>query len=348
MRQICLLLLGLSWTRAVVAQDTVGSVSGIVRDELGQPIVDALVVIDAESTSQRTRTDASGRFRFTSVSIGRHELDVVRLGFAPHRSTIEVGTVELGLTIELQTVPVRLDTIAVQATRPGLYGTVATRGMELLPHAPRPLRGVTVEILDTPHRTSTDGDGRFRVEQLGEGSYSILVRLDRYASRMVPVYVPPAGGVDVTIVLDSTVAEYQRRDDFILRDISRRLREATNPSALIGLHELAAPDGTTLKDALRVAPSALSRGLVLKDDVTCVYIDGKPQPRMTAADIVASDVQTVEVYGTFARGGTMTPPGPWPLGGPCGSGMRQSPGEHHRTDAYNVARVIVVWMKRGR
>jgi hypothetical protein len=102
----------------------------------------------------------------------------------------------------------------------------------------------------------------------------------------------------------------------------------------------------------------LSRGHLLRDDVTCVYVDGEPRPRLTAADILASDVQAVEVYGIFARGGTMAPPSPWLMGTFCGTGTRQGPlGDPERMpsertprtqDGDNIARVIVVWMKRRR
>jgi hypothetical protein len=327
-----------------------GSVSGTVRDETGQPVRDALVVIGAESEAPlRVRTSGEGLFRFLRVPVGRRDLQVVRLGFRPHRAFIDVIERGIELAITLERAPVLLDTIAVRATRPGLYGVVATRGMELLPHAPRPLRGAIVEVIDQPYRATTDVEGRFRIEQLREGSYSLLVRIDRYQSRMVSVYVPPEGGVDVSIVLDSTVAEYQRRDDFLLRDMSRRLREASNPSALVGLHELVAPEGTTLKDALRVAPSALSRGLIVKDDVTCLYVNGDPRPGLIASDILASEVQAVELYGTMARGNTIGPPKPWLLGTFCGTGPYQGPGRNGgRSVSYNIARVLVIWTKRRR
>jgi hypothetical protein len=332
---------------ALLAQ---GTVSGVVRNELGQPVAEALVSIDPDSAGSalRTRTDAEGRFRIVNVRTGRHELQVVRLGFAPHYATIEVGTGETGLTIEMTRIPIQLDSIVVRAARTGLYGTVATRGWELLQHEPRPLRDVTVEILDTPYRARTSADGRFSVAELREGAYSLLVRVDRFASRIVPVYVPPEGGVDVTIVLDSMVADYQRRDDYLMRDISRRLREATNPSAMVPLHELAGPPGQSLRDALRAAPSAITRGLVLRDDVTCVYVNAEPRPRMIADDILAEEVQSVEVYGAFARGGTMAPPSPWRIGEFCGTGMNAGPIGASKEVSYNVARVIVVWLKRRR
>jgi hypothetical protein len=334
---------------AARAQDTTGVVTGIVRDQTGQPVVEALVAVDPDSASaKRARTDAEGRFRLVNIRHGRHEVQVVRLGFAPHYATIDVGPDEVQLTITMQHIPIQLDSIIVRAARSGLYGTVATRGWELMQHDPRPLDRVTVEVLDTRYRAGTSRDGRFGIPQLTEGAYSLLVRADGFSSRIAAVYIPPAGGVEVTVVLDSMVADYQRRDDFQTRDISRRIREADNPAALVGEYELRGAPGRSLRDALREAPSAISRGLIVKDDVSCLCVNGEPRPRTTADDILAEDVQSVEVYGLSAFMTTMRPPGRgYGRGMFCGTGTHEGPLITFR-ESYNVARVIIVWLKRRR
>ena len=344
---------------AVHAQ-SLASVTGTVRDGAGSPVRDAVVVVDPDSASRRTRTTADGRFRIDSVTPGKHFLLVARLGFRPRRMTITVPANGLDVTVSLEPVPVVLDTVSVRVARTGIHGIVTTRGISLLPHDPRALRGAIVEVLDTPHRTTSERDGSFRIDDIGEGAYSLLVRLDRYQSRIVPVLVPETGGLDVTVVLDSTIADWQRREDYVFRDISRRLREASNPSAFVSAAELVGPEGMTLKDALRVAPSTLSRGLVAKDDVTCIYVEGQPRPGATVADFSAADVHAVEVYGITAKGGTMAPPVPWLLGTFCGTGVRQGPYwrpsvsdqprgyDVPREPIDNIARVIVIWLGRRR
>jgi hypothetical protein len=346
------------------AQGPTTQVTGTVVDSEGRPVNNAVVVIDPLAAALRTRSDDAGRFRITGVDTGRHELQVVRIGFRPHRAPIDVPAAGLDISVTMERLARQLDTVSIRVARTGIHGLVATRGMALLPHDPRPLRGATVEILDSPHRTSTGADGRFSVEALGEGAWSLLVRLDRYQSRMVSVYVPADGGLDVEIVLDSTIADWQRRDDMELREISSRIREATNPSAFVSAAELAGPEGMTLDEALRNAPSTLSRGLITKDDVTCIYIDGTPRPGMTAKDILADEVHAVEVYGINARGGTQAPMAPWPKGAHCGTGMRLGPffrppgfappaGSGGRSvrggrqEMDNIARVVVAWLKRG-
>jgi hypothetical protein len=330
-----------------------GSFSGVVRDELGRPIREALIVLDAETTPMRARSDVEGRFRIDRVAVGGHELQIVRIGFRPHRSRIEMTVAGVTIEVTLQAAPVLLDTIAVRVARTGIHGIVVTRGISLLPHEPRPLRGAIVEVLDHTYRTTSGRDGTFRIDAIQEGAFSLLVRLDRYQTRLVPAHVPATGGLDMTIVLDSTIADWQRREDYQLRDISRRLREANNPSALVSEAELAGPEGQTLKDALRVAPSTLSRGMLAKDDVTCVYVNAQPRPGMTAGDILAEDVHAVEAYGT---GSGVTPPVRWLLGTFCGTGARMGPfhipglpaGARPRPEMDNIIRVLMVWTKRGR
>lgn len=353
------LLVGLA-APPVLAQDSIAVVTGTVRDEFGRPVREALVVLDAETAPMRARTAEDGRFRIDGVPIGSHGLQAVRIGYRPHRARIDVPRGGLDIAITLEAAPMLLDTIAVRVQRSGVHGTVSTHGIALLPHAPRPLRGATVEVLDTPWRTTTDAEGRFAIGSLGEGAYSLLVRIDRYQSRIVSAYVPADGGIDLTIVLDSTIADWQRREDMELREISRRIREALNPSAFVSAAELAGPEGLTLRDALRDAPSTLSRGLVVKDDVTCVYVNGEPRPGMTVGDILADEVHAVEVYGITARGGTQVPVRRWQMGTFCGTGTRQGPlwrpprddlprgVRPALRDLDNVARVVVIWTRRGR
>jgi hypothetical protein len=347
--------------QTIRAQTAPASLTGTVRDETGRPVREALVVIDAETTPMRARTAADGSFRIAQVPVGGHELQVVRIGFRPHRSRISVPASGLNIEVTIEHAPMLLDTIAVRVSRTGVHGTVVTRGVALLPHEPRPLRGAIVEVLNMPFRTTTSADGRFSVGEITEGAYSLLVRIDRFQSRIVPAYVPADGGVELNIVLDSTIADWQRREDMELREISRRLREASNPSAFVSAAELAFPTNTTLQDALRETPSTLSRGLRLQDNVTCIYVDGEPRPGMTAGDVLAEDVHAVEVYGIDGRGRTQAPIKKWQMGTFCGTGTRQGPLAPMTASADmprgyrlperqmdNIARVAVIWTKRRR
>ncbi len=66
------------------AQD--GTVRGVVTDDGGAPVAEADVAIAA--LQQFTKTDAQGRFMFTKLPPGEHEVTVRRLGYA--RETVKV------------------------------------------------------------------------------------------------------------------------------------------------------------------------------------------------------------------------------------------------------------------
>jgi hypothetical protein len=351
MRPLVLLLGIVVLAPALQAQGTT-AVSGVVRDEVGRPIGEVLVVIDPDSLSLRARTNDAGRFRITSVPAGRYEVRVVRIGYRPHSRMIDVGDRELEIAIDLQSAPIPLDTVAVRASRPGLYGLVVTRGISLAPHEPRVLRGAQVQMINGPHNARTDADGRFSMPQLPAGSHAVMVSLEGYATRLMPVTVAPESGVEITVTLDSLYAEYQRWDEAQMRGISWRTRRATHPATFIPLHEIDR-EAKDLRDGLRYSQSLLSRGLRIW--VGCIYLNGKPRTELALQDIDPKDVESIEVYppGTLDDRDNLPPfPRLTPCDGLWGNpiseqtsraGIRRAP---VRTRG-NTMTAIVIWT-RGR
>lgn len=299
MRPIAWLMGTVLLTSAVNAQGP-AVVSGVVRDERGGPIREALVSIDPDSLSLRVRTGADGRYRIT-VPTGRYEVRIVRIGFRPQSHTITVTAPSTELDIVLQSVALPLDTVVVSASRPGLYGLVVTRGMALLPHEPRPLRGARIEAVNTPHNASTGPDGRFSMPQLPGGAHGVMVSLEGFVTRLVPISILPDGGAEITVVLDSLYAEYQRIDEDQLRGVMWRTRRAISPAAFIPQHEIDA-GAKNLRDGIRYAHSMLSRGTVIRsglggaNDTVCVYVDGKARPDVFLQDLDPKDIEALEVY----------------------------------------------------
>jgi hypothetical protein len=306
MRAVALLLGIVLSTSALQAQGP-AFVTGTVRDEAGGPIREALVVVDPDSLSLRTRTGIDGRYRI-AVPSGRFEVRIVRIGFRPQSENIEVVGREVELNIVLQSVAIRLDTVAVRVSRPGLHGLVVTRGINILPHDPRPLRGARIEVINEPHQARSGADGRFSIPQLGIGAHAILVTLDRFAPRLVPVTVPPDGGVDITFTLDSMFAAYQFFEADRLRGIGIRQREAKSPATFVSAHELD-PEAANLKESLRYAHSVLSRGVILQNVPACIFIDNVPRGDLRLEDIPPTDIEGIEVYpsSTLPTGQSIAP-----------------------------------------
>lgn len=313
------LLLGIMLATGVLRAQTTATVSGVVRDEGGAPIREALVVIDPDSLRLRGRTGDDGRFSFAGVPAGHFEVRVVRIGYRPQSRTIDVAGNALQVEFTLTSIPIPLDTVAVRVSRTGLYGRVFTRGIALLPYEPRPLRGARVQAVNEPHSVTTGNDGRFTMP-LAVGSHGVLISLNGYATRLIPVSIAPDGGVEINVVLDSLYAEYQRFDEDQLRGITWRQNRATNPAAFISQHEID-QDAKNLRDAVRYSNSLLSRGVVLREseqkhDSVCVYLNGKARTGLQLRDIDPKDVEALEVYppGTIGDRDRLAI---FPLGTPC-------------------------------
>ena len=352
------LLLGIIVTTSSLHAQGPAIVSGVVRDENGVPVREVLVVIDPDSLSLRARTGADGRYRIASPT-GRYEVRVVRIGFKPQSHTIDVTGTAVELNIDLQTVAIPLATVAVRVSRPGLHGVVVTRGIELLPHEPRPLRDATIEVLNEPYRIKSGADGRFSIPELAAGSHTILVTLDRYATRMMPVTIPPDGGVELTFTLDSLYAAYQFRDQQLFRDISWRVRRADSPATFVSAHELD-PEAKDLRDGLRFAHSVLSRGLNLMDTRLrpVIYVDGQRRPELALQDLKPDDIANfagIEVYPANSLQDGLSIPGSSAnvgyLEGDLFGGGQRAPGFSNRTSVRsrgNTAMIIMIWTTKRR
>src|SRR3954471_21089837 len=66
---------------------------GVVIDEAGAPVKDAIAVLDSVRYRQ---TDARGQFRFDSLTPGTHRLEVRSIGFSPVAAVLRlaVGTAD--------------------------------------------------------------------------------------------------------------------------------------------------------------------------------------------------------------------------------------------------------------
>jgi hypothetical protein len=250
-------------------------------------------------------------------------------------------------------VPIPLDTVAVRATRPGLHGLVITRGIALLPHEPRAIRGARVQVLNDPHNASSGSDGRFSMPDLAAGSHTVLVSLDGYVTRMVSVTIPPDAGVQVTVTLDSLYADYQRKDEDQLRGVSWRIRRATSPAAMVSPHEL--DMDLDLRESLKYAESLLSRGVRL--GTACIYLNGQALTDLAIQDIDPASIDAIEVYpiGTLQEQDRLPS---FPPLTPCGQLWSATPaanmargrrvGQTRTRNRGNILDVLVIWTRSRR
>lgn len=356
----CLFICLLSWTDAAFAQQAPGLLSGVVRDTRGRPVSEVLVALDANTTSQRvTQSDTGGQFRFERVARGSHELVVAGVGYRTEFRPLDMPEGSLEVTIILEDIMSTIDTMRVQARRTGIFGTVIARD------GFRPLARAEVNVIGISRRSTTGSDGQFAFGAVRRGSHVVHVQRQGYQSRILSVVVPRDSAVELALVLDSTTLDTQRRLSIVLAEFdSRRRWMVSGNAAVVARHELAGRGDMSLWDALRYAPTFLTKGLVL-DEEACVYIDGQFKQMLTAKDIPAGSVEAVEIYGTGAditntvtfRHGNL--PSRLPQGAFCGTstnpaGVRTAAPLDRRVMNFgrgslaNRARVeaIVVWLRR--
>jgi outer membrane receptor for ferrienterochelin and colicins len=118
MRTSALLVLALSSAPGLLraqGEPATGDVIATVRSESGTPLAEAEVRIE----SRQTLTDTRGVARL-SVPAGRHRLSVARIGFNPATLEVQVPSGrEVSVTVKLDPVPYRLDSVTVLSTRTG-------------------------------------------------------------------------------------------------------------------------------------------------------------------------------------------------------------------------------------
>lgn len=113
LRTLALALLGI--TSPAGAQQIGAVVAGTVRDDQGQPVAQAQVVVGALGRS--TVSDATGRFTLRALSAGRHELHVARIGHVPVRRVVHLAAGDtVSLDVTLPRTALALPTVQVTGT----------------------------------------------------------------------------------------------------------------------------------------------------------------------------------------------------------------------------------------
>ena len=266
------------------------TLTGVVRDTLGRPLEDAVIVLNPTGAQRATRADAAGRFRFDRVDAGRYSLRTTWIGYAPDERMIEVPPAGLQVVITLTPVAFRLDTLTVVGRRTGIFGTTVYR-QDL-----RALGGVDVSVLGTRHRTRTPSDGKFSFGDVRRGGWVVTARRNGFETTILPVVVPDTAGVELSLAMDTIRTKAQAIANNRVMDMQMRVnRSQLNFAAIVPHQELATARRQSLDVALRYSPTFLIKGLVIRD-VECVFINGLAKPTILAKDIAAGDVAMVEVY----------------------------------------------------
>lgn len=127
----------------VVAQQTRGTLRGLITDELGAAIVGANVILtDSTGVEKKTITNGEGVYTFAGLAPGKYSLQAVAPGFAPSDSKeVEISgarqSVDLTLKITIEEkVTVGETAVSTEATNNANQTVISGKDLDALPDDP--------------------------------------------------------------------------------------------------------------------------------------------------------------------------------------------------------------------
>ena len=147
----------------------VGILRGTVRDQLGTPIVGALVTL--EGTGRTDTTDSSGGYEFADVAPGDYEVTASAAGYYSSGTTARVLPGEV--------------TVADIT----LYQETLLRG-RVTDSAGTPIAGAFVSV-DSTHNDTTDASGYYEITGLTPGSYTVTASASGYLTASESALLAP-------------------------------------------------------------------------------------------------------------------------------------------------------------
>ena len=349
----CVALTAALLSSAALAQESTGSLRGVVRNETGRPVEYALVSLDPAGANRQARTDRDGRFSFPGIT-GQHAIRVTFVGYRPHERTVDVPRGVVDIEVTLERAVTTLAGVEVTAQRSGLYGSVIARDSLL------PVPDARIEILGARTSDTTGSDGTFNLPKLKPGSYIVRVRHTQFESRNISIVVPERGGTQLDLVVERGILSRDAHMEQLYREMDQRLHWRGTTSAMISREELKGEPTTGIDAVLFAVPQVMKAGFYPGKDGwegACLFIDGIPQPGARISDYPIENIEAIEVYGPPMNRSdqTGTLASRWPPQAMCGmgSGPRaafsngRAPATPFELSAKAVrVQFVMIWLRR--
>ncbi|MCY1032900.1 carboxypeptidase regulatory-like domain-containing protein [Corallococcus sp. BB11-1] len=158
-----------------------GRLSGVITLEGAS--TSAGIAVTLTNTTVAATTSAQGRFTLENLPLGTYELVATKDGYTPLRVSVEV---QEGNAQSVTQVLARL------------RGQVV--GQVLLEGRANP-EGLQVSLEGRSERATTDAQGRFTLENLAPGTYTLQAEKELYATARQPVEVKSAEATSLTLTL---------------------------------------------------------------------------------------------------------------------------------------------------
>ncbi len=135
---LCACCCSLITFQTLLAQETAGTIAGIVRDTAGIPIVNILLTARSPHLQgeRTTSTNAQGEFRFLALPVGEYTVSISHISYEP--ITLRAVRVHLGATtnagvIQLRDATIRMPEVIVTSSQPAIDPSSTVLGSRLSP-----------------------------------------------------------------------------------------------------------------------------------------------------------------------------------------------------------------------
>ncbi len=167
----------------------VGSVEGIITDESGTPLPDALVNCTQPNVDPFTYTDASGHYRIDNVPTGDWLVSAYKQGYLTvgvDTPILENQTLVVNITINTYEAPEQ-ETVMLGGRLADGISNAGIAGADMV------FTPVDNELGGSYYRhVVTAADGSFSVDLITNGEYNLLVQKDGYQDLYIRIFVDPA------------------------------------------------------------------------------------------------------------------------------------------------------------
>lgn len=337
-----------------LAQDSAGTVRGIVRNETGRAVEYALVSLDPAGANRQTRTDRDGQFSFLGVTPGAWAIRVTFVGYRPNDRTVQVSRGVVDVEIILERAVTTLAGVEVTARRSGLYGSVIARDSLL------PVPDARIEVLGARTSDTTDTNGAFNMPLLKPGSYIVRVRHANFESKNASIVVPVGGATQLDLVVERGMLSRDAHMEQLYRELDSRVHWQGTTAALITREDLKGAPTTGLDVSIVSSPGFMKASFYPAREGwenACLFVDGIARPGMTISDFPLEQIEAVEVYGPPMNRSdpTNTLASRWPPRAMCGSSMgprvafqdgRANPGAARLSGSANRVQFVAIWLRQ--
>ncbi|HEY4303938.1 MAG TPA: carboxypeptidase regulatory-like domain-containing protein [Gemmatimonadaceae bacterium] len=283
---------------------TPASLSGVVRDVAGAPLVNVNITLEGEG--RITQTDTAGHFTLANVPTGSHATLFRRIGYR----SVEYRWVAqpnrgLQIAVAMTPAPRALERVVVEAPGSTRRRGTSSIGGTVSDSAGKGVASADVRLLGSGLSTTTDSGGTFEFQSLAAGAYIVRARRAGVASGNYVMQLADDDNRGITLKLYGLPKRVGARDsanasgygvaDVPFDAFDRRARtNARYP--ILGPADLFRRQGASLDITLQQYRENVPTARDQMNEGDCLIVDGRRATSQPLRTFTSLDVQMVEIF----------------------------------------------------